>query len=99
VFIPFCVTKEAANILTDTQLDPVGKIPEFTFCAVRVSVIEVIGYDGVGSRPSMTRPTLLIIYSDDCSRMVRKYCGHPTDKTTNTDRLGAATDNLISVGD
>jgi len=99
VFIPFCVTKEAANILTDTQLDPVGKIPEFTFCAVRVPMIEVIGRDGLGWRPSMTRPTLLIICSDDCSRLVRKYCGHPTDKTTNTDRLEAATDNLINVRD
>ena len=39
-FIPFCFTEVAANILTDTQLDPVGKIPEFTFCAVRFTMIE-----------------------------------------------------------
>jgi len=37
VFIPFCFHEAAANILTNPQLDPVGKIPEFKFCAVRVT--------------------------------------------------------------
>lgn len=36
VFMPFCFHEAAANILTNPQLDPYGKIPEFKFCAVRV---------------------------------------------------------------
>ena len=36
VFIPFCYAEAAANILTNPQLDPFGKIPEFKFCAARV---------------------------------------------------------------
>ncbi len=36
VFIPFCYAEAAANILTNAALDPVGKIPEFKFCAARV---------------------------------------------------------------
>ena len=36
VFIPFCFKEAAANILTNPQLDPIGKIPEFKFCAVQV---------------------------------------------------------------
>ena len=37
IFMPFCFTEAAANLLTNPQLDPYGKIPEFKFCAVRVS--------------------------------------------------------------
>ncbi|MGH7033734.1 MAG: molybdopterin oxidoreductase family protein, partial [Stellaceae bacterium] len=36
LFIPFCYAEAAANILTNPQLDPFGKIPEFKFCAERV---------------------------------------------------------------
>jgi formate dehydrogenase major subunit len=36
VFIPFCYAEAAANILTNPQLDPFGKIPEFKYCAARV---------------------------------------------------------------
>ncbi|HEX9905561.1 MAG TPA: formate dehydrogenase subunit alpha [Propylenella sp.] len=36
VFIPFCFEEAAANLLTNPQLDPFGKIPEFKFCAARV---------------------------------------------------------------
>ena len=36
VFIPFCFTEAAANLLTNDALDPFGKIPEFKFCAARV---------------------------------------------------------------
>jgi formate dehydrogenase major subunit len=36
VFIPFCYAEAAANVLTNPQLDPFGKIPEYTFCAARV---------------------------------------------------------------
>jgi len=37
VFIPFCYHEAAANLLTNEAMDPVGKIPEFKYCAVRVS--------------------------------------------------------------
>ena len=37
VFMPFCYAEAAANLLTNPALDPFGKIPEFKFCAVRVS--------------------------------------------------------------
>ena len=37
VFIPFCFAEAAANLLTNPQLDPYGKIPEFKFCAARVA--------------------------------------------------------------
>ena len=36
VFIPFCFAEAAANLLTNPQLDPYGKIPEFKFCAARI---------------------------------------------------------------
>jgi formate dehydrogenase major subunit len=36
VFIPFCFAEAAANLLTNPQLDPIGKIPEFKFCAARI---------------------------------------------------------------
>jgi len=36
VFLPFCYAEAAANLLTNPQLDPIGKIPEFKFCAARV---------------------------------------------------------------
>ena len=36
VFIPFCFVEAPANVLTNPQLDPFGKIPEFKFCAARV---------------------------------------------------------------
>jgi len=37
VFIPFAYYEAAANILTNAALDPFGKIPEFKYCAVKVS--------------------------------------------------------------
>jgi formate dehydrogenase major subunit len=37
VFIPFAYYEAAANLLTNSVLDPFGKIPEFKYCAVRVS--------------------------------------------------------------
>jgi formate dehydrogenase major subunit len=40
VFIPFCFTEAAANLLTNPELDPFGKIPEFKFCAARVEAVE-----------------------------------------------------------
>jgi formate dehydrogenase major subunit len=41
VFIPFCYAEAAANILTNPQLDPIGKIPEYKYCAARVEPITV----------------------------------------------------------
>jgi len=40
VFMPFCYAEAAANLLTNPALDPYGKIPEFKFCAARVSPLE-----------------------------------------------------------
>ena len=37
VFMPFCYAEAAVNLLTNPALDPFGKIPEFKFCAARVS--------------------------------------------------------------
>ena len=37
VFIPFAFYEAAANMLTNPKLDPFGKIPEFKYCAVKVS--------------------------------------------------------------
>jgi len=37
IFIPFCFAEAAANFLTNPQLDPYGKIPEFKFCAAAVT--------------------------------------------------------------
>jgi formate dehydrogenase major subunit len=36
VFIPFAYAEAAANLLTHAALDPVGKIPEFKYCAVAI---------------------------------------------------------------
>jgi formate dehydrogenase major subunit len=36
VFVPFCFYEAAINKLTNAALDPVAKIPEFKYCAVRV---------------------------------------------------------------
>ncbi|WP_428977538.1 formate dehydrogenase subunit alpha [Oricola cellulosilytica] len=40
VFIPFCFNEAPANVLTNPQLDPFGKIPEFKYCAARVAKLE-----------------------------------------------------------
>jgi formate dehydrogenase major subunit len=37
IFVPFCFYEAAANLLTNPALDPFGKIPEFKYCAVRVT--------------------------------------------------------------
>ena len=38
IFIPFCFSEAAANKLTNPQLDPFGKIPEFKYCAAKVEI-------------------------------------------------------------
>jgi formate dehydrogenase major subunit len=51
VFIPFCFAEAAANILTNPQLDPFGKIPEFKFCAAKVEPVAAVA---TGSRPELS---------------------------------------------
>jgi len=52
VFIPFAYAEAAANRLTIAALDPAAKIPEFKFCAVRITpggeVVAPAGY-GAGA--------------------------------------------------
>ena len=42
VFVPFAYVEAAANLLTNQELDPFGKIPEFKFSACRVTKISKI---------------------------------------------------------
>ncbi|MEJ6707761.1 MAG: formate dehydrogenase subunit alpha [Amylibacter sp.] len=42
VFLPFAYVEAAANILTNSALDPYGKIPEFKFSAVRAEKFEEV---------------------------------------------------------
>ena len=42
VFMPFCYAEAAANLLTNPALDPFGKIPEFKFCAARVTAMQAV---------------------------------------------------------
>ena len=39
VFVPFAYVEAAANILTNPQVDPYGKIPEFKFSACKVAKV------------------------------------------------------------
>ena len=39
VFLPFAFVEAAANILTNSAVDPYGKIPEFKFSAVRAEAV------------------------------------------------------------
>ena len=36
IFMPFCYKEAAANLLTNSALDPFGKIPEFKYCAAKI---------------------------------------------------------------
>jgi formate dehydrogenase major subunit len=60
VFIPFCYYEAAANLLTNPALDPFGKIPEFKYCAVRVtaggSASASPGYGAVAERVAEAAP-------------------------------------------
>ena len=42
IFVPFAYVEAAANILTNPQVDPYGKIPEFKFAACRVSKLGAV---------------------------------------------------------
>jgi len=35
IFMAFCYNEASANLLTNEALDPVAKIPEFKFCAIK----------------------------------------------------------------
>ena len=39
LFMPFAYREAAANLLTNAALDPIGKIPELKYCAVRVEAV------------------------------------------------------------
>jgi len=39
LFMAFCYTEAAANLLTNPALDPVAKIPELKFCAARIEAV------------------------------------------------------------
>jgi len=55
VFIPFAFYEAAANMLTNPALDPFGKIPEFKYCAVKVTKGgERPGNPGYGKGRSLT---------------------------------------------
>ena len=41
LFVPFAFAEAPANMLTNPQLDPLGKIPEFKFCAARIEKAKV----------------------------------------------------------
>ncbi len=47
-FIPFHFREAAANLLTNDEIDPVGKIPEFKFCAVRIEPAAIAAATPVG---------------------------------------------------
>ncbi len=51
VFIPFCYVEAAANLLTNPQLDPFGKIPEYKHCAAKVERIPAP--EDAGYRPHL----------------------------------------------
>jgi formate dehydrogenase major subunit len=38
IFVPFCFYEAAINRLTNSALDPFGKIPEFKYCAIQVTL-------------------------------------------------------------
>ncbi len=40
IFIPFAFVEAAANLLTNPQLDPFAKIPEFKFCAAKAEALD-----------------------------------------------------------
>jgi formate dehydrogenase major subunit len=46
----------AANILTNPQLDPIGKIPEYKYCAVKIG-------RALGDEPHMPVPDINVTAS------------------------------------
>ena len=72
--MPFCYYEAAANMLTNPALDPFGKIPEFKYCAIKVTaggeVPERMSFGG-GSLLADQRP----IASADCDGMIAESQG------------------------
>ena len=61
VFVPFCFYEAAINKLTNPALDPFAKIPEFKYCAVKLTaggeVSETLSFGGgQGHSARMTTP-------------------------------------------
>jgi formate dehydrogenase major subunit len=58
VYIPFAYAEAAANLLTNPALDPLGKIPEFKYCAVQVDaggdLHAGVGYGGGQAAPALS---------------------------------------------
>lgn len=46
IFVPFCYYEAAINRLTNSALDPFGKIPEFKYCAIQVRLGGEVGRQG-----------------------------------------------------
>ena len=42
IFMPFCFNESPANRLTNPQLDPYGKIPEFKYCAAKIGDLQSV---------------------------------------------------------
>ena len=40
IFFPFTFKEAPANMLTNPELDPIGKIPEFKYCAAKMKKIQ-----------------------------------------------------------
>jgi formate dehydrogenase major subunit len=59
VFMAFCYVEAAANILTNPKLDPVGKIPEYKYCAVRLRRASMAELSGslYGAASEVGRPS------------------------------------------
>jgi formate dehydrogenase major subunit len=55
-FIPFHFREAAANLLTIDEIDPVGKIPEFKFCAVRIEPASVAAPAGRAGSQAAASP-------------------------------------------
>lgn len=52
VFVAFCWAEAAINRLTHAALDPVAKIPEFKYCAVRLLPGGTVSADRPGAHPA-----------------------------------------------
>jgi formate dehydrogenase major subunit len=54
IFIPFAYYEAAANLITNSALDPFGKIPEFKYCAVKIAkggqASQYMGYSNNNAR-------------------------------------------------
>ncbi len=59
IFVPFCYYEAAINMLTNSALDPFAKIPEFKYCAIRITlggeVAQQGSYGGGQALKAMTR--------------------------------------------